>query len=102
MVDAHYRKYLIDPELQESLDLLLTTFPGGLNAPDTIEERRNLISSYLAQFPRIESVSRTDMNIESTHGGQHIPIRLYRPLDPTTTKHIDCALVMIHGGGMVM
>jgi hypothetical protein len=29
------------------------------------------------------------MNIESTHGGQHIPIRLYRPLDPTTTKHID-------------
>ena len=89
MVDAHDRKYLIDPELQESLDLLLTTFPGGLNAPDTIEERRNLISTYLAQFPRIESVSRTDMNIESTHGGQHIPIRLYRPLDPTTTKHID-------------
>ena len=102
MVDGHDRKYLIDPELQESLDLLLTTFPGGLNAPDTIEERRNLISSYLAQFPRIESVSRTDMNIESKHGGQHIPIRLYRPLDPTTAKHIDCAVVMIHGGGMVM
>jgi hypothetical protein len=31
MANAHDRKYQIDPELQESLDLLLTTFPGGLN-----------------------------------------------------------------------
>ena len=102
MADTHEKKYLVDPELQQSLDLLLTSFPGGLNAPDTIEERRNLISNYLAQFPRIESVERTDMKIESKHGGQHIPIRLYRPLNPTTAKQIDCAVVMIHGGGMVM
>ena len=102
MADTHGKKYLVDPELRQSLDLLLTSFPGGLNAPDTIEERRNLISNYLAQFPRIESVGRTDMKIESKHGGQHIPIRLYRPLNPTTAKHIDCAVVMIHGGGMVM
>ena len=102
MADTHEKKYLVDPELRQSLDLLLTSFPGGLNAPDTIEERRNLISNYLAQFPRIESVERTDMKIESKHSGQHIPIRLYRPLNPTKAKHIDCAVVMIHGGGMVM
>jgi acetyl esterase/lipase len=102
MAETHGKKYLVDPELQGSLDLLLTTFPGGLNAPETIEERRDLISNYLAQFPRIDSVSRTDMKIESTHGGGDIPIRIYRPLDPTTSSRLDCAVMMIHGGGMVM
>ena len=42
------------------------------------------------------------MKIASKHGGPDIPIRLYRPVDPTTTRHIDCAVILIHGGGMVM
>jgi acetyl esterase/lipase len=102
MTNTHERKYLIDPELQESLDLLLATFPGGLNAPETIQERRDLLSNFLAQFPRTELVSRTDLKVESTHGGTEIPIRLYRPLNPSSSSHADCAVMVIHGGGMVM
>jgi acetyl esterase/lipase len=102
MADTQAKKYLVDPQLQESLDFLLATFPGGLNAPETIEERRDLLSNFLAQFPRSELVSRTDIKIESTHGGTEIPIRLYRPLDPSTSRYADCAVMVIHGGGMVM
>jgi acetyl esterase/lipase len=102
MTNTQARKYQIDPQLQESLDLLLSNYPGGLNAPETIEERRELIAKYLSQFPLTQSVNRTDMKIASKHGGPDIPIRLYRPLDPTTTRHIDCAVILIHGGGMVM
>jgi acetyl esterase/lipase len=47
-------------------------------------------------------VSRTDLKVESKHGGIEIPIRLYRPLDPSTSSHADCAVMVIHGGGMVM
>jgi acetyl esterase/lipase len=100
MADTQAKKYLVDPQLQESLDLLLATYPGGLNSPDTIEERRDLISRYLSQFPQSDLVSRTDMKIEN--GGPDIPIRLYRPLYPTASNHIDCAVIVIHGGGMVM
>ncbi len=102
MSKTHNDKYQIDPELKVSLDLLLSSYPGGLNAPETIEERRDLISTYLAQFPRNESVSRTDLKIESQSGGGEIPIRLYRPLNQSTPSRLDCAVVMIHGGGMVM
>jgi acetyl esterase/lipase len=102
MADTQAKKYLVDPQLQESLDLLLATYPGGLNSPDTIEERRDLISRYLSQFPQSDLVSRTDMKIESKNGGPDIPIRLYRPLYPTASNHIDCAVIVIHGGGMVM
>ena len=102
MTNTHERKYLIDPELQESLDLLLATFPGGLNAPETIQERRDLLSNFLAQFPRTELVSRSDLKVESTHGGTEIPIRLYRPLTQRDTSRADCAVMVIHGGGMVI
>ena len=102
MTNTQARKYQVDPQLQESLDLLLSNYPGGLNAPESIEERRELIAKYLSQFPLTQSVNRTDMKIASKHGGPDIPIRLYRPLDPTTTRHIDCAVILIHGGGMVM
>jgi len=102
MSNTHGNRYLIDPELKESLDLLLSTYPGGLNAPETIEERRDLISTYLAQFPRNEFVSRTDLKIKSQASGVDIPIRLYRPLNQSTSSRVDCAVIMIHGGGMVM
>ena len=102
MSNTHGNRYLIDPELKESLDLLLSTYPGGLNAPETIEERRDLISKYLAQFPRNEFVSRTDLKIKSQASGVDIPIRLYRPLNQSTSSRVDCAVIMIHGGGMVM
>jgi acetyl esterase/lipase len=102
MTSTHENKYLIDPELQVSLDLLLASYPGGLNAPETIEERRELISTYLAQFPRNESVSRSDLKIKSKKGDVEIPIRLYRPLNQSTPSRFDCAVFMIHGGGMVM
>jgi len=102
MSNIHGNRYLIDPELKESLDLLLSTYPGGLNAPETIEERRDLISKYLAQFPRNEFVSRTDLKIKSQASGVDIPIRLYRPLNQSTSSRVDCAVIMIHGGGMVM
>ena len=102
MTNTQARKYQVDPQLQESLDLLLSNYPGGLNAPESIEERRELIAKYLSQFPLTQSVNRTDMKIASKHGGPDIPIRLYRPVDPTTTRHIDCAVILIHGGGMVM
>jgi hypothetical protein len=94
MADTQAKKYLVDPQLQESLDLLLATYPGGLNSPDTIEERRDLISRYLSQFPQSDLVSRTDMKIESKNGGPDIPIRLYRPLYPTASNHIDCAVIV--------
>jgi len=102
MSNIHGNRYLIDPELKESLDLLLSTYPGGLNAPETIEERRDLISKYLAQFPRNEFVSRTDLKIKSQASGVDIPIRLYRPLNQNISSRVDCAVIMIHGGGMVM
>jgi acetyl esterase/lipase len=102
VINTHENKYLIDRELKESLDLLLAAYPGGLNAPETIEERRDLIATYLAQFPRNESVSRTDMKIKSQASGVDIPIRLYRPLNQNSPSRVDCAVILIHGGGMVM
>ncbi len=102
MSDLQSKKYPVDAELQASLDLLLETYPGGLNAPATVEERRTLINEYLGAFPRTEGVERTDIRVPSSTGGPDIPVRLYRPTSPKTDRYNDCALVLIHGGGMVM
>ena len=102
MASSQGKSYQIDPELKGSLDLLLATYPGGLNAPETIQGRRKLITEYLAAFPPVEGVDRSDLTVASQHGGPDIPIRIYRPTNPLNDQYKDCAVVLIHGGGMVM
>jgi acetyl esterase/lipase len=102
MIDSGAKKYPIDPELQPSLDLLLALYPGGLNAPATIQERRKIFNEYLGGFPPTEGVTRTDVKVPSNFGGPDIPVRLYRPTNPNSDLFADCALVFIHGGGMAL
>ncbi|MEI9906615.1 MAG: hypothetical protein WDO06_00760 [Actinomycetota bacterium] len=89
----------IDPELDAVRRELLAAVPGGFNSPPTIEERRTLINSFLAQNPLNENVSREDRYIASEFGAPDIRIRIYRP---RSGVKLSGAIMAIHGGGLVM
>ena len=89
----------IHPEYQEALSQLLALFPGGFNAPETIEERRALINGALALNPVNENVTREDRFI-SVEGAPDVRIRIYRPKE-SSYAHPQPAIFTIHGGGMV-
>ena len=98
-MSIHVDRYPIDDEIKTALVELLEQFPGGFNAPDSLAERRDLISNYLRQFPKNEDVLREDDVLASSKGSHHIPIRIYRPKDGLRNSGVIFA---IHGGGMVM
>lgn len=92
-------KYRLDAEVKAVLTEVLTIYPGGFNAPPELEDRRNLISQYLRQFPLNDEVSRLDDFVESRYDSHRIPIRIYRPLAGLQSEGV---ILSIHGGGMVM
>ena len=89
----------ICPEYQEALSQLLALFPGGFNAPETIEERRRLINGALALNPVNENVIREDRFIP-VEGAPDVRLRIYRPKKATYSLP-QPAIFTIHGGGMV-
>lgn len=91
--------YAIDSEVKSALAEILKVHPGGFNAPDTLPQRRELISSYLRQFPENQDVTRVDDFVVNHLDGHSIPIRTYRPVSGASS---DGVLLTIHGGGMVM
>lgn len=89
----------MNPEVGRALSEILTEFPGGFNSPSKLSERRELISRYLRQFPKVDGVVREDSSVTSLHDGVKVPIRTYRPSGGVRN---DGIVLSIHGGGMVM
>jgi len=97
--DVVMKNNAVDPELDVARQEMLAAVPGGFNAPERIEDRRALIDSFLALIPINENVSREDHFVPGIPGAPDIRIRIYRPLHGFTSSG---ALMVIHGGGMVM
>lgn len=90
----------IDSQLKLALDLVLATYPEGLNSPSTPDGRRKLLGELLSNNPVNQSVYREDLEILNEIDGNQVPIRVYTPKKPSRNSH--AILFVIHGGGMVM
>lgn len=90
----------IDSELEAGLAAMLKEIPGGFNAPETLAERRILMNTFLSLNPVNEHVTREDFFIPGIESAPNVKIRLYRPISKESL--CDGALMVIHGGGMVM
>ena len=96
-------KNRIDPPSRLPLEELLNTLPGGLNAIEDIDERRNVLNSLIrmrtAELPPIENIVIEDRNISSPDGLLELVVRIYKPTD---VSEILPGILLIHGGGMIM
>ena len=94
-------KNRIDPASSLPLEELLNTLPGGLNAIQNIEERRNVLNSLIrmrtAEIPPIENIVIEDRNIAGHDGLLELVVRIYKPTD---VSRILPGIFFIHGGGM--
>lgn len=93
------RRELIDPEVREPLDQLLAAMPGGFNAIPDIVQRRATTEALLAGLvpPENPRVTKEDRVVPGPLGAPEVPVRVYRPAEPT-----GAAILFIHGGGMIL
>ena len=90
----------VNAQLRLALDQVLELFPGGMNAPSTVEGRRKLISDLLAAIPHNEAVDRQDFRCKSFMDESSVAVRMYTP--KAGLAFADSVLMVIHGGGMIM
>ena len=98
------RRELIDPEVRVPLDGLLEALPGGFNAIPDIVQRRATVEAMLAgiEVPDNPNVTREDRTVpgpDGAGGEPDISVRIYRPVNATTTLP---GVYFIHGGGMIL
>jgi acetyl esterase/lipase len=95
------RRELIDPEVRVPLDGLLEALPGGFNAIPDIVQRRATVEAMLAgiEVPDNPNVTREDRTVPGPDGEPDISVRIYRPVNATTTLP---GVYFIHGGGMIL
>ena len=93
----------IDPASSLPLEELLNTLPGGFNAIEDIEERRNVINSLIrmrtAALPPIDNIVIEDRNIAGPDALLELVVRIYKP---TGVSGSLPGIFFIHGGGMIM
>ena len=93
----------IDPASRLPLEELLKNIPGGFNAIENIEERRNVINSLIrmmtAELPPIDNIVIEDRNIAAPDALLELVVRIYKP---TGVSGSLPGIFFIHGGGMIM
>ncbi len=90
----------VNAQLRLALDQVLELFPGGMNAPSSVEGRRKLIGDLLAAIPQNEAVDRQDFRFSNFIDESSVEVRMYTP--KTGLAFADSVLMVIHGGGMIM
>ena len=87
----------LDSESREPLEGLLSVMPGGFNSIPDIVQRRQVVGQLLVEpelDPRVTMENRT---IPGVAGEQKV--RIYTPKNKSSKTP---AIVLIHGGGMIM
>lgn len=105
------RRDLIDSESRVPLEALLEVVPGGLNSIPDIVARRAALTEMLAamEVPENPDVVAEDRTVPGPDGAPDLTVRIYRPINRSTSRSIDQApdadlpgIYYIHGGGMVL
>ncbi len=94
-------RHEIDPESVDSLAAFLEFVPGGFGAIPDLEERRAALQAVMAAEPLPENpnVQIENQIIGGPVDNPELRVRIYRPVDSSSDHP---AIVMIHGGGMIM
>jgi len=87
----------LDPASRAPLEELLLAFPGGFNAIRDLQERRAVVSQFLAEPELDPRVTLEDRTIPGSAGEQKV--RVYRPRNATGALP---GLIFVHGGGMIL
>jgi len=93
----------IDTESLPGLDVFLAALPGGLNAVKDINERRGVLTDFLAEahasLPVNENVLSKELAIPRSDGAGELTLRIFRPAADAVAR---ATIYYIHGGGLLL
>jgi acetyl esterase/lipase len=94
-------RHEIDPESLDGLTAFLEFLPGGFGAIADLEDRRAALQAVMTAEPLPENpnVQIENRIIVGPVDNPELGVRIYRPSDSGSDHP---AIVMIHGGGMIM